>query len=162
MKKLTFLWGITFLWLFGSCSSPIDYNTSIMNEVEKVEKEVLKITEQQENSNLEKTQKAFQEGKKQIKSSLEKLENMSAFREDDALRQAAIKLVKFYDEFFTNENQEALDISAITQKEREVKQNLIDAQCAFIKRYDLNAVAKGVWHKFDVVSKILLIFAPKF
>ena len=102
MKNLTFLIGIVFLLLFGSCSSPIDYNVSIMNEIEKVEKG----------------------GAKQAKASLEKLEKMSAFRGDDAFWQAAIEFVKFYDELFSDENQETFD----AQRGIEVKQNLIKEQ----------------------------------
>jgi len=137
MKNLTFLLGITLL-LFGSCSNPGDYNTSIMNEVVKVENEVLKIAGQFENGNLKKTQINFREGKEQTKASLEKLENMSAFRDDDALRQAAIKFVKFYDELFTNEYQVFINF----EQELEIKNNLVSEQYAFIKKYGLIAVEK--------------------
>lgn len=156
MKKVTCLTGIIFLLLLTSCSSPADYNTSIMDEATKVEKQALKITKELQEKNFEKAQIAFQEGKEQTKKSLNKLERMSAFRDDDALRLAAVDFVKFYDGLFNNEYQETFDIlkkggrysmedgdrlfeisQDISKHGVEVKQKLISEHFAFIKRYEL-------------------------
>lgn len=156
MKKTTYLIGITLFLSLISCSSPADYNTSIMDEAAKIEKEALKITKEIQDKNFEGAQIAFQEGKDQTKKSLNKLERMSAFREDDALRLAAVDFVKFYDDLFSNEYQEALDllkkgekysveeadrlfenIQKISKKGDDVKQNLIDEHLAFVKKYEL-------------------------
>ncbi len=156
MKNFSLLFGALFLLLLGACSSPADYNTSIMDEAVKVEKEALKITNLLQEKDFKNAQNAFFEGQKQTKTSLKKLENMSAFREDDSLRQAAIKFVAFYDGLFANEYQEAFDLlkkggpytmdegdhlfevmSNVSKQGIEVKQNLIKEHLAFIERYNL-------------------------
>ena len=156
MKNLSWLLGATFLLLLGACSTPADYYTAITKETAKVEKETLNIATLLKERNIEEAQHAFEKGKKQTSKSLKKLEQMSVFRDNDALRQAAIEFVAFYDGLFNNEYQKAFDLlkregsytaeeadllyemmSIISILGTEVRRHLHDEQLAFIKEYGL-------------------------
>ena len=161
MKNLSLLLGMILLLLLGAClSSPSDYNTAIMDQAMRVEEEALNITRLLQERNFEEAQSAFQRGRDQTRRSLERLERISAFRGDDSLRQAAIRFVVFYNELFTNEYQEALDLlqkGELTMEESgrlseilidisrrgvDVKEDLVNEHLAFIRRYGLIVARK--------------------
>ena len=154
MKKLSLLFGAAFLLLLGACTAPCDYNVSVMDKIAEVEKTVFNVTRLLEEKNFEAVRIAFPEGKERTKATLKKLESMSAFRDDDLLRQAAIQFVTFYDGLFSNEYQEAFDllekgesytmtdldvINNISERELEVRLHLQSEHIAFIKKYGLIA-----------------------
>ena len=157
MKNLSFLFCMALLLLLGACSTPGDYNVAIMDETIKVEKSAINVVKLLKDENLDAAQTALQESRDIAKAALEKLERMSAFRDDDLLRQSAINFVAFYDRLFTNEYQEAYDllkmgitytedranvIDDIYKLEIELKQQLMNEHIAFIKKYGLIAVER--------------------
>jgi len=157
MRNLLFLSGMILALSLGSCAlTPSDYNTAIMNQVVGVENEAANITKLLQERDFDGAQTALATGQERVKSALDRLEKMSAFRGDDALRQAAISFVSFYDRIFSNEYQESLDLlkrggpfsmdesdhlfeilQSISNEGIEVKENFIAENLAFIERYGL-------------------------
>ena len=156
MKKLSLLLGLALLLLLGACTTPADYNTSIMREVNRVERSALEIARLLGEKDFDAALIAFQEGKAQTSASLRRLQRMSAFRDDDALRQAAIDFVAFYDGLFTEEYQQMFDLlqrgapytmdeadllfemkNNISKQGVDVKQRLVNENVAFVRRYNL-------------------------
>ena len=156
MKNLLSLSGVILLLLLGACSTPADYNTAVMDQAVSVEREAANITRLLQERDFEGAQNAFEAGRDRTKRALSRLERMSAFRGDDALRQAAISFVAFYDRLFTNEYQEALDLlkrggpfsmdesdrlfeilTNISREGVDVKEHLVAEHLAFIERYGL-------------------------
>jgi len=157
MKNLSLLFGTALLFLLGACSTPGDYNVAVMDETVKVEKSARNVEKLLKEGNLDAAQISLKEGQEIAKASLGKLERMSAFRDDDLLRQAAINFVAFYDRLFTSEYQEAFDLlkagitytedrvevmEDIYKLEIELRQQLMNEHIAFIKKYGL--IAAGI------------------
>jgi hypothetical protein len=156
MKKFSLLFSLAFLLLLGACTTPSDYNTAIMKEILKVERNAADIGRLLGEQDFKAAQTAFLEGKNQTEISLRRLERMSAFRDDDSLRQAAINFVAFYDKLFTDEYEKAFDLlqrgapfsaeeadflseikDNISEQGVEVKLQLVDENFAFVRRYGL-------------------------
>jgi len=127
-----------------------------MREVSRVERNAIEVARLLGEKDFEAALIAFREGKDQSKRSLRRLQRMSAFRDDDALRQAAIDFVAFYDGLFTNEYQHAFDLlqrgapytmeeadllfeikNNIAERGTEVKRHLVNENLAFMRRYNL-------------------------
>jgi hypothetical protein len=127
-----------------------------MREVSGVERNVLEMARLLGERDFEAALVTFQEGKTQSERSLRRLQRMSAFRDDDALRLAAIDFVAFYDMLFKNEYQHVFDLlqrgapytseeadllltikNHIAEEGVEVKRRLVEENLAFIRRYSL-------------------------
>jgi hypothetical protein len=103
MKKICLIIGSAVLMVLAGCSNPTDYNTSIMNEVRKVENADQKILKEITCRQFENIEIALQEGRDQINASLRKLDKFDSFRGDDSLRKAAISYISLYESLFKKE-----------------------------------------------------------
>jgi len=156
MKNLLFLSGAILMLLLGSCSNPTDYNTAVMNQVNRVEEDAANIARLIQEQRFDEVQPALESGRERTKRALERLEGMASFRGDDALRLAAVDFVAFYDRLFTNEYQEAIALlqrgapfsmdetdrmfeifNNVANEGVEVKEKLVAEHLAFIQRYGL-------------------------
>jgi hypothetical protein len=159
MKKSFLFMLSSALILLAGCSNPTDYNTSIMNEVSKVERADEKIFEEITSRNFEHTEIALQEGRDQITSSLRKLDRAGSFRDDDALRQAAVGYISYYESLFKGDYPIVLDImkkgkrlkaedeqelekllNSFEQNKRDAKNTFIMIHFDFIKKNGLTPI----------------------
>ena len=169
MKTLLFLFLLPFT-AFAQKMTAVEYNDKIVNCQNDIGYKMLAIGEyvgSGEETTKEEASNLREIALKAAKKAVSDLEKMGAYSGDDAMRQAALNLFRFYENILTNEYAQMVDIlykedftdadseqlgllvQVVSEKEAPFDEKFQDAQVAFAKKNGLELEENPLQEKID-------------